>query len=187
MDTAREHDQHNIPSYFDPELHSVKTLLDWHAPGRPFRRRGKEFYLTSLLIMLLLEIILFLFSQYPLMLVVFSLTFVSFALVSIPPHDFHYKISTEGLQVEDHFYLWQELYDFYIKKQDNTEVVHVRTKAFLPGELMLTIGPLPKDTIKEALLPFLPFREYVKPTFIEKAGDWLSHNFPLEKHPHHQI
>ena len=31
--------------------------LEWTAPGRPFQKRGKQFYLTALLIMLLFEII----------------------------------------------------------------------------------------------------------------------------------
>ena len=169
----------------EQQLHSVHTLLSWEAPGRPFRKRTKEFYLTSLLIMLLVEIILFLFSEYALMAVVASLTFVAFALVTVPPHNFSYKISTEGIQIEDHFFLWQELYDFYFKNRDGVHVLHIRTRAFLPGELTLTLGSQTQDSVKEALLPFLPYREYVKPTFLEKSGFWLAKNFPLEKHPHH--
>src|SRR5438034_1006374 len=92
---------------------SVRTLLSWHAPGRPFRKRGKEFYLSTLLITILIEIILFLFSEYLLMLVIISLVFLAFVLVSVPPRDFRYRISTEGVTIEDHFFLWDELYDFY--------------------------------------------------------------------------
>ncbi|MCL4352952.1 hypothetical protein M1615_00575 [Patescibacteria group bacterium] len=161
--------------------HGVKTLLSWHAPGRPFRKRRREFYLSSLLIMLFIEIILFLFSQYVLMLVVLSLVFVSFALVTIPPHLFHYRISSEGIMVEDHFFLWQELYDFYFKTRDNLEVLHIRTHTLIPGELTIILGDIPKEHVKSILLPYLPYREYIKPTFMEKAGDWLSRNFPLEK------
>ena len=153
--------------------------LEWVAPGRPFQKRGKQFYLTALLIMLLLEIILFLFSQYMLMVVVLSLVFVGFALATIPPKDFHYRISSEGIMIEDTFFLWKELYDFYIKKE-GVETLHVRTQAYIPGELILTLGNVEKEKVKNALLPYLPFREYVKPTFMEKSGDWLAKNFPLE-------
>jgi hypothetical protein len=154
--------------------------LEWTAPGRPFKKRTKQFYLTALLIMLLLEIILFLFSQYLLMVVIVSLVFVGFALASVPPKDFHYRVSTEGIMIEDRFFLWKELYDFYFKKVDGVETIHVRTQAYLPGELILTLGDLDKDEVKKALFPYLPFREYVKPSFMEKSGDWLSKNFPLE-------
>ena len=161
--------------------HTVETILEWSAPGRPFRKRGRQYYLTSLLIMLLVEVILFLFSQYLLMLVVLSLVFVAFTLNTVAPSNFKYRISTEGITVEDHFFLWQELYDFYFKKKEGIDVVHVRTHSFIPGELTLTLGDIDREHIKSALLPYLPYREFVKPTFMDKSADWLTRNFPLEK------
>lgn len=175
-----------IPASFEdkqsqPVYQEVKTLLSWQAPGRPFRKKQKEFYLTSLLIALFIEIILFLFAQYVLMLLVASLVFVTFALRTIPPQNFHYRVSTEGITVEDHFFLWQELYDFYFKKRDGTTVLHIRTHALIPGELTITLGDMYEDHVKSILLSYLPYREVIRPTFMEKSGDWLSRNFPLEK------
>lgn len=170
-----------ISEHLDSTPTEVKTLLSWSAPGRPFRKRGKQYYLTSILIALLIEIILFLFSQYLLMLVVVSLVFVAFALNTVPPRNFHYRISSEGITVEDHFYLWQELYDFYFKKREGLDILHVRTKSFIPGELTITLGDVDREHAKSILLPYLPYREVIKPTFMEKSGDWLSKNFPLEK------
>lgn len=175
-----KHDNHTHHA----ENENVKTLLEWHAPGRPFRKRNKEYYVNSLLIMLLVEIILFLFSQYVLMLLVVSFVFLAFVMATVPPHDFRYRISTEGLTIEDHFFLWQELYDFYFKKVNGIEVLHIRTMAFLPGELTLILGSVDRDYIQKILLPYLPYREVVKQTFVEKSGDWLSKNFPLERNHH---
>ena len=164
--------------------HEVRTLLAWKAPGRPFRKRSKDYYLTTLLLTLVIQVVLFLFAQYLLMLVVLSLVFVAFALATVPPHDFHYKVNTEGVRIEDHFYLWQELYDFYFKHRDGMDTVVLRTRAFFPGELTLSLGSLHQDQVKSVLLPYLPFREVVQPTFMDKSGDWLSKNFPLERKPH---
>ena len=158
----------------------VITFLEWVAPGRPFKHRTKQYYLTALLIMLLVEIILFLFSEYLLMFVVFALVFVSFALASVPPKDFKYRISSQGVQIEDRFFIWQELYDFYFYQKEDYETLHIRTKDYLPGELIITLGNESKDTVKNALLPYLPFREFVKQTFVDRAAGWLSKNFPLE-------
>jgi len=105
---------------------------------------------------------------------------LAFVLASVPPRDFHYRISSEGITIEDHFFLWQELYDFYFKKREGADVVHIRTHAMIPGELTLPLGLIDREHIKQALLPFLPFREVVKPTFMEKSGDWLARSFPLE-------
>ena len=158
----------------------VETLIEWTAPGRPFKKRTKQYFLTAILIALLVEIILFLFSEYILMLTVLSLVFVTFALAKVPPRDFKYRISSEGITIEDRFFLWQELYDFYFRHTNGEELLVIRTE-FLPGELILVLGDIHKEQVKAAMLPYLPYREYVKPTFMEKSGDWLSRNFPLEK------
>ena len=168
----------SMPQSYD---HTLKTLLSWSAPGRPFKARTKQFYMTALLIAFFIEIILFLFSQYMLMFVVASLVFVAFAFAYVPPKNFHYKISTEGVKLEDHFYIWHELYDFFFTKRHGVEVLNVRTKSIFPGILTITLGDMPKDHVKNVLLRYLPYREYIKPTFMEKSGDWLSRNFPLEK------
>ena len=81
--------------------------------------------------------------------------------------------------IEDTFFLWKELYDFYFKK-DGLETAHIRTQSYLPGELIVTLGNMDKETVKNALNQYIPYREYVKPSFMEKSGDWLAKNFPLE-------
>lgn len=167
----------------EPSSHyqDVRTLLSWSAPGRPFRKKGKEFFLSGLLIVFLIEVILFIFSEYLLMFVVGALYFFAVSLAITPPHNFHYKISTQGIKVEDHFFIWEELYDFYFKKIDGVEVLIVRTEAFLPGELRITLGDVHIDHVRKLLIGYLPFREVVRPTFMEKSGEWLSKNFPLER------
>ncbi len=181
VEKSSEMRSHESSHHTEHAYHDVRTLLSWDAPGRPFRKRSKQFYTTALLITLLIEVILFLFSQYLFMVLIVSLVFAGFALTSIEPKTFRYKISTEGVTIEDHFYLWQELYDFYFRRYDGQDTLHIRTQSFLPGEIILTLGELHRDQLKHAILPYLPFREYVKPNFQENLGDWLYKNFPLEK------
>ncbi len=174
-----EEKKHNSSEH--ENKHENVHILEWNAPGRPFKQRSRQFYLTAILIALFVEVILFLFAQYLLMIVVVSLLFVSFALASVPPKDFHYRVSTEGIMIEDRFFLWKELYDFYFIKAYGIETLRIRTESFLPGELVLTLENVDKEHLLRALTPYLPYREYVKPTFMEKSADWLTKNFPLEK------
>jgi len=171
---------HESPNKEHPN--DVKTLLSWTAPGRPFKKWKKQYFLAAVLITFFIEIILFLFAQYALMLLVLSLLFLAVALSLVPPTNFHYRISTEGITIEDHFFIWQELYDFYFSQQHGVDVVNIRTRSFFPGEITITLGDhVYKQHVKSALLPHLPYREVVRKTFMEKAGDWLARNFPLEK------
>lgn len=176
MDHSPEHTHQNHEHDSD-----IRTLLSWSAPGRPYRQKGKEFYLSVTLIVFLVEVILFLFSEYQLMVVIAALSFLSMVLSSVPPRNFHYKVTTEGVKVEDYFYIWSELYDFYFKRIEGMDVLIIRTEAFLPGELKISLSEVSRDHARKALVHYLPYREYVKPTFMEKSADWLSHNFPLEK------
>ena len=161
----------------------IRMLLSWVAPNRPYRKRGKEYFVNVAIILIAIEVILFLFHQYMLMVLAFSVVFLAFTLALVPPHPFHYKISTQGITIEDHYFLWQELYDFYFKKQDGVDVLIVSTKSYLPGELTIVLGQLQPDRVKNILLPYLPFREFVKPSFIERASEWINKTFPLEKRP----
>jgi hypothetical protein len=159
----------------------VKTYLSWHAHGRPYQQHSIEYYTNSFLITMAIEIILFLFSQYILMALVFSLAFLVFALSVVPPRNLFYRISSEGIRVEDHYFIWDELYDFYFMKSHGQDILHVRTKDYFPGELTIVLGDVPVQQIKTVLRYFLPYREYVKPTVMDKAGSWLEKNFPLER------
>lgn len=186
LDLPRPHD--TLPPPHDESslenVHDVHTLLSWHAPGRPFRVRSKAYYINMLLILLPLEVIFLLFGQYMLMLVGIALAFFYFALTTVPPHDFRYKLSTEGIMIEDYFFLWQELYDFYFKQIDGNDCIIIRTKAYLPGELTISLGEMHKEQVKMILLPYLPFREFVRPTLLEKWGEKLRKMIPLEHSPH---
>lgn len=176
-------EEHTAPEeHEEAQAHyDVRTLLSWTAPGRPFRKKGREFYLSVLLIFFLVEVIAFLFGQFQLMFAVAAITFLSIALATVPPKDFHYRISTEGVKVEDHFYIWGELYDFYFKKIDRVDTLIIRTEALIPGELRLTLGSITRDHARQILVNFLPYREVVKESFMERAGEWLSKNFPLDR------
>ncbi len=170
------------PAHSHPEQHyDIRTLISWSAPGRPFKKKTRHFYLSSILILFFFEVILFLFSQYELMIAAIALAFLAFSLSLVPPHDFHYKITTEGIKVEDYFYIWGELYDFFFKRINGVDVLIVRTQDLLPGELMISMGNISRDHMRQVLVPYLPFREYIHPTFMEKSSDWLARNFPLEK------
>jgi predicted DNA binding CopG/RHH family protein len=163
---------------------SIKTLFEWTSSGRPFKKRTRTFFINIILIVLLLEIILFFFHEYMLMLVIVSFLFVTYALNTVPPRNFRYRITTGGITIEDHFFLWQELYDFYFRKRfGNIEVLHISTKAFLPGEITLTLNEADKNQIKSILSHYLPYREIITPTFMDKSATWLTKNFPLEQKP----
>src|SRR5690348_8400136 len=113
-----------------PKYHDVHTFLEWKSAGRPFKEHSREYFINAFLIMIALEIILYFFSQYLLMVLVFSLVFLAFAFASVPPRTFTYKVTSEGVLIEKDFFIWDELYDFYFFKHHGKETLYITTRAF---------------------------------------------------------
>lgn len=169
---------------YDPQAlgtGNIKTLLSWRSPARPWKPRGRSFYVGAFVITALVSALLFLFSEYVLIFTAWALTFAAVVLASIRPTDVTHRISNQGITIGERTFLWQEMYDFYFKRQFGEEVLHVRTQTLFPGELIITLGSLSKNHVMDTIVHYLPFRESVERSFIEKAGDWLAHTFPLEK------
>ncbi len=107
---------------------------------------------------------------------------MAFVIASIPPRHVTYIISSEGFLIDDHAFLWQELYDFYFRTEHDVQVLHMRAHNPLLGEV---IAPLKseeeKETVKGYLLHFLPFREVIGKDFMEKSSDWLTKTFPMDR------
>lgn len=164
-----------------PDYYEVKTLLTWNAPARPFRKKRREYYVFVFIIAVLIEVILLSFHEYILMLLVLAVGFLTVVVASIPPRDYHYKITTQGIQIEDHFYIWEELYDFYFRRVDHIDTLVVRTIALLPGELRISLVGVDRDHVRQTVVQYLPYREVVRETFVEKSSNWLSKTLPLER------
>lgn len=161
----------------------VKTLLSWHAPDRIYHKKGREYYINIILIILIIEVLLFLFHQFTLMILIVTFGFLVFALAVMPPNTTRYRISSQGIALDESFFLWRELYDFYFTQREGQDVLHIRTAEYYPGEVVVHLGEMHKEQIISVLVQFLPYRESVQKTFMEKSGDWLSNTFPLDKLP----
>ncbi len=162
------------------ETHEVKNLLTWKAKARPYRKRKREFFLMVAFVTLCFLVILFLFKEWTLMLAVLSIAFLTVVLYTIEPHEVEHRITTQGVITGEHAYLFKELYDFWFSEKDGHTVLYLHTYAFFPGVLSLLLGDLEEKTVRDVLVKYIPYREVMAKTFMDKAGNWLSKNFPLE-------
>ena len=159
MPAVTKHKQKRVNDDDNTYDHDVTTFLEWDAPGRPFKEHSREYFINGLLIMAAVEIIVFLvFKDLFLMTVILSLVFMWVVLSVVPPHTFYYKITSEGVRVEDYFFLWEELYDFFFLKYHDKDVLYLTTRQFFPGELKIMLGDMPADAVKAVLLAYLPYR-----------------------------
>lgn len=163
------------------EAEEIKTLLSWQAPSRPFRKKDRSYYTTLAIIVILLVLILLLAKEFLLIATLLSLTFVTYVLAFVPPHQLNYRISTQGVTVGEDFYFWHFLDSFWFKQKEGHQVVHIQTRLRFPAQLMLVLEGVDDEKVKKIVSRFLPFHEIPYKSWMEKWSESLQKNFPLEK------
>jgi hypothetical protein len=156
-----------------------KIILEWTAPARPYKTRSREFYTTVLSIAFLLGVILLLLKEFLLIGVIIAFAFLSYVLATHKPENVTHQITTDGIRTDNKLYEWEGIINFWLKKQWDQEVIICKTKAAIPGVILLVIDDTKRDSILKAVGEKIPL---VKPTdsFVDRASSWLGNKIPLE-------
>jgi hypothetical protein len=188
-----EHQYDHLPqsrpeiSHFEDhygDLDPVKELVSWEAPSRPFRKKDRSFYTTAAILVILVSLIALLAGQVMLIGAVLALLFLVYVLNFVPPQEAKYRLSTQGVTVEEHFYHWQELDSFWFSKKDGHTLLHVLTDLRYPSMLILVLGEgVDEEKVKRIVARYLPFHEIAPKSLMDKWSESLQKHFPLEN-PH---
>ncbi len=164
----------------NPDEDPLKTLLDWDAPSRPFRKRDRSFFTTSAVLILLISLILLLAQEYFAILALLAFLFVTYVLNLVPPEEVKYKITTQGITIGDHFYVWHDLGYFWFTEKDGHKIVHISTEYTFPSMLIFPLGDQTEDSIRKILSHYLIFLEVAPKTMMDSWAERLQKHFPLE-------
>lgn len=159
---------------------TLKTLLTWKAPARPFKKREREYFTTIGAIVFLIALILLFLKEWLLIVVIIALVFVAYVLATVEPGKVEHKITNRGIVTGGKTYAWNELERFWLTEKWGQKILHVDTFLPFPRRLMLLLGEVEAKKIKNLLADYLRFERPEK-SWIEKASDWLSRQVPLEK------
>jgi hypothetical protein len=186
-DKRDEESRRQAQDYYDSyeDYDPVRTLLEWKAPSRPHRKRDRSFYTTVAILIILIGAIAFLFLQdYLLIGALFAFGFVVYVLNFVEPSDVEYKLSTQGVTIDAHFYHWEELDSFWFNKKDNQTLLNILTHYRFPAVLILVLDHEGEEEVKRLVARYLPFHEIAPKSTFDKWTESLQKHFPLET-PHH--
>ncbi len=155
--------------------------LEWEAPSRPFKRHSKEFYKTAAAIAVLISLILVFMGEFLLIGVIAATLFLIYALSSVPPTRIRNRITNLGIESDEHFHKWEEMYEFWFDEKYGEKMLVVRLLVGFPSHLQLMLENAPMEKIKSLLTEKIPFREKPERTFLDRASEWLARNLPLER------
>lgn len=162
------------------DQYGVRNLLVWKSLSRKETKYPKEFFTTIAAISFLVSVICAFFQEWLLILVVWSIVFLAYALTKVPPEETEHKITTHGITSLGHSYIWSELGPFWFVEKDGVTMLHV-AHVNIFGQLMMIVDDADKNQIRDILADYLPFIEYPRKSASEKIADWFVKRFPLEK------
>ncbi len=172
MESANQ--QTSSESTFKPELE--KDLITWIAPARPFKRRDRQFYVTTISIAGMVCLILFLAEGAMPVILIISLIFLYYVMSTVSPDDLEYKITTKGVKVGTNRTDWQHLGRFWFSKRYDSDLLVFET-AFIPNRMELVIKGDNKEDIRKVLKEYL-VEEEISPSKLDKAIEWFSKKLP---------
>lgn len=164
----------------EPKPDQKDVLLSWIAPARPFKKRDKTYYQTSGALTFLLIAILLFIKEWLLIALVLALFFVAYGLSSIEPPKIKVQITKKGLWMEDEFYKFLEMTEYWFEKRLEQKVLVLILPMKPSGRVDVVIDETLQERIDNVLCEKLIFREKPLKTFVDKASSWLSSKVPLE-------
>lgn len=176
------HKKHLLSDTDGEEL--LATLLSWKAVSRPHRRKDRSYYTTAAILVTLVSLIAFFAGQKLLIGVSLAFLFMFYVLNFVAPEEIEYKLSSQGITIDDHFYHWDELDSFWLSEKDGFPMLNVLTKFRFPAVIMLVLkDKASEEQVKQICARFLPFHEIAPKSMMDKWSDSLQKHFPLEN-PH---
>jgi len=157
-----------------------KTLFEWEAPERAFKKKDKDFWVTVVSILVLFSVVLLFIKEFFLIVVLVSVLFLYYVLSTVPPQIAKYKITNRGVSFGDYKYSWDILLRFWLRKSLDTELLEFETNLRLPRQISLVINEADKEKIKDIVLKKLPLVES-SPNFVDKMAKWWTDKMPWEK------
>jgi hypothetical protein len=176
-------DEHN--SHEEHHVHT-DTLLEWKAAARPFKKRDQSFFLNIAALAFLIIVILFFMREFLIIGTALAVVFVAYTLVAVPPPIISYKITEKGIWIDEVFYRFSELSEYWFEAHLESVVLVATLPQRKIGRILLVVPFEKRNEIDDLLRSRLVFREKPLKTTIDRFADFLKSKVPLEeeKHPH---
>ncbi len=153
-----------------------KDLVTWMAPSRPFKRRDRQFYVTTFAIAGIVSLVLFLAEGIMPVLLIISLVFLYYVLSTVEPENIEYKITSKGVKVAGKLTPWGLFDRFWFGKRFDSDLLILETLT-LPGRVEMVIKPDVKDSLKKEISAFISYKE-VPPSGLDKLTGWFVGKLP---------
>lgn len=153
-----------------------RELVTWTAPARPFKKKTRQFYVTTFAMAGIVSLILFLAEGIMPVILIISLVFLYYVLTTVRPEDIEYKVTNKGIKIGTSEIKWQNTTRFWFSERGEDILLNVGTLS-IPGKIEVVISEGIKEQLKREISAYIPFEE-VKPSTLDKVTNWFSNKLP---------
>ena len=156
-------------------MENKEVLYEWEAGARYFEKKPSTYFRAIIILGVVLTLLLYFFSQYVLIAVVWVIVFVIYVKEAVPPPKITYQITQFGLQFLNEIHLYRNLTAFTVVKKSAGTLLRLFNTS--PRAIELNIV-LPKDKNQtDKIVIFLkkkiPYIDKIPLNTIEKFGNTL--------------
>jgi len=156
-----------------------KDLVTWTAPARSFRRRGRQFYVTTFAIAGIVSLVLFLAEGIMPVILIISLVFLYYVLSTVQPENIEYKVTTKGIRIANKLTEWQFLNRFWFSDRFDNHLMIVDTSV-IPGRTEIVINQGIEEELKREISAYIPYEE-IPVGALDRATNWFAEKIPGNK------
>jgi hypothetical protein len=156
-----------------------RDLVAWTAPARSFKRRDRQFYVTTFAIAGIVSLVLFLAEGIMPVILIISLVFLYYVLSTVQPENVEYKVTTKGIKIAGKLTEWQYLNRYWFSDRFDNELMVVDT-VLLPGRIEFVINEGVKEKLKKEVSAYIPYEE-VPPSGLDRVTNWFAAKLPGNK------
>lgn len=160
-------------------LGATETLLNWQAPSRVFIKRDRQWFTTVGIILGVIVVIMVLLGQFLLVAALVALAFVGYALSTVSPETVLHQITNRGVAAAGVSYPWEELESFWFDTQHGRNLLHIKTKQPLPGQLTLLLEQTNQSEVLNVLSQHLAYIEHPPEALTSKLSKFISQRVEL--------
>jgi hypothetical protein len=138
-----------------------EVLIKWNGKARVFVNRSAAWFVTFLLLAIIIVAVFMVFNNWSLALLVVAFTFMMFAMNLVEPNTRDYAVTTGEIMVGNKKYKYTDLNKFWFEEVSGQMILYVSTYLHLPHLIEI---PLPQENanelrekIEKTLLKYLPY------------------------------
>lgn len=161
-----------------PDLNEI--LLSWKSPSHPFKKRNRTFYQTVAALTLLLVVIVFFLHEFMLIGVILAVTFLVYAISSVPPVEVEHKVTPLGFENAGRLFYWMELYSFWFEERWGYKLLVISTRLTFPAQVRAVLHEMSQEKVKEIVGRYLLFLEKPPKNWTDDFSDWFNKKIPLD-------